>query len=365
MATEYRRQLQLRGSPTDWSTNNIVLLQGEIGFEMNSTGWRMKVGNGTALWSALPYIGEKDQAARDHNTLQDTEIDNLDARVTAIEGTSTDLTALQAQVDTNTTDIANKQTSLGAPASPGNFAYWNGGVWGGTAMTLAHGGMSYWNATTEDYVALAPGGTGQVLTWDSSGVPKWKAIPVSGGAVPEAPVDGVLYARRDLTWDPVPDALPEAPADGEYYARKDEAWEIIPTPVADPPIDGKTYGRKDGAWVELVAVYDLYFDFGSAGIAPATERAMVLARNITIPADLVGSRVSLAAGDSSAPVFTLYEGTTARGTLTLTSTGGTWAAAVAGTPISIAAGQLVRLVAPGAVSAAFLGLRASVAAVRS
>lgn len=390
MTTEFRRQMQLRGTPTDWSSNDIVLLQGEIGLEMITGGWRMKAGDGTAAWSALPYIGEKDQTARDANTLQDTEISNLDARVTAIEGTSTDLTDLQAQVDLNTTNIAGKQASLGSASSPGNITFWDGAAWVATGMTLPHGGLYYWSTAAEDYVALAPGATNQVLTWDTAGVPKWKPIPPTGGGVEEAPFDTVLYARRDGVWDPVPEILPEAPVDGEFYARKDGdwesipgglsdapsdgdlygrkdgAWEAVPDPgIADAPSDGKTYGRKDGAWIELVAVYDLYFDFGPSTIAASAERALVLARAITIPADLTGSRVSLAAGDSSAPVFTLYEGATARGTLTLTSSGGTWAATVGGTPISIAAGQLVRLVAPGAVASAFLGLRASVAATRN
>ena len=135
--------------------------------------------------------------------------------------------------------------------------------------------------------------------------------------------------------------------------------------VTDAPADGKTYGRKDNAWIQLTAAYDLYFDFGSGVIAANAERALVLAKAITIPADLVGSQASLTTGDSSAPVFTLYEGATARATLTLTPTGGTWAAVVGATPIPIAAGVLVRLVAPATVAAAFTGLRASVPATRT
>ena len=40
------------------------MLVGEIGFLIDPTGYRMKVGNGTDAWSALPYFGEKDYELR-------------------------------------------------------------------------------------------------------------------------------------------------------------------------------------------------------------------------------------------------------------------------------------------------------------
>ncbi len=49
-------------------------------------------------------------------------------------------------------------------------------------------------------------------------------------AIPEAPNDGQLYARRDATWELVAlsDGVLEAPADGTEYVRKDLQW-VHPT----------------------------------------------------------------------------------------------------------------------------------------
>lgn len=47
---------QIIGSTADWAANNIVLGLGEIGVEqVSSSDYKMKVGDGTRTWSALPY----------------------------------------------------------------------------------------------------------------------------------------------------------------------------------------------------------------------------------------------------------------------------------------------------------------------
>jgi hypothetical protein len=49
---------QLVGTPAEWSANNIVLGDGEIGIEqISASDVRMKVGNGSTRWSSLPYAG--------------------------------------------------------------------------------------------------------------------------------------------------------------------------------------------------------------------------------------------------------------------------------------------------------------------
>ena len=56
MADTYARFRQLIGSTATWSANNIVLGLGEVGIEqVSSTDVRIKVGDGTLTWSALPY----------------------------------------------------------------------------------------------------------------------------------------------------------------------------------------------------------------------------------------------------------------------------------------------------------------------
>lgn len=66
------------------------------------------------------------------------------------------------------------------------------------------------------------------------------------------------FAWKNSAWTPTIIAslgasggIPDAPLDGLLYGRKDGAWGAVPAGVSDAAIDGKTYGRKDGAWVEL------------------------------------------------------------------------------------------------------------------
>lgn len=52
------RQKQKYDTSTNWSTNNIVLLAGEIGIESDTN--KFKVGNGTSAWNELDYAGGGD-----------------------------------------------------------------------------------------------------------------------------------------------------------------------------------------------------------------------------------------------------------------------------------------------------------------
>jgi hypothetical protein len=84
----------------------------------------------------------------------------------------------------------------------------------------------------------------------------------SGGGLPDAPVDGVLYGRQDAAWAPVPPpgtgggGIPDAPADGVLYGRLDAAWAPVPPPgtgggIPEAPADGMLYGRQDYAWAQI------------------------------------------------------------------------------------------------------------------
>lgn len=82
----------------------------------------------------------------------------------------------------------------------------------------------------------------------------WTATGGGGGGVPEAPVDGGRYVRKDAAWAPEATGVPEAPEDGQQYARQDGAWEPVTASgggIPDAPSDGSTYGRKDGGWVAV------------------------------------------------------------------------------------------------------------------
>ncbi len=78
-------------------------------------------------------------------------------------------------------------------------------------------------------------------------------VPVADvdGAVPEAPIDGKQYARKDAAWAEVTAKVEEAPIDGRQYARQDAAWHEV-NGFPEAPIDGKQYARQDADWSEVI-----------------------------------------------------------------------------------------------------------------
>jgi len=56
MATFSKRIQLRRDTATNWSTSNPVLLEGELGIELDSTRNRIKIGDGVTAWNDLPYF---------------------------------------------------------------------------------------------------------------------------------------------------------------------------------------------------------------------------------------------------------------------------------------------------------------------
>ena len=53
----FTKRIQLRrGTASEWSTENPVLLEGEIGIQLDSARNRIKIGDGTTAWNDLPYF---------------------------------------------------------------------------------------------------------------------------------------------------------------------------------------------------------------------------------------------------------------------------------------------------------------------
>ena len=120
-----------------------------------------------------------------------------------------------------------------------------------------------------------------------------KLIGSGEQGIPDAPIDGVQYARQNGEWTPVESGvdwntikqklaedgvesikfimadeeviltaekvknllnqtvLPDAPSDGKQYARQDGAWTTVKEGITDAPADGTQYARQDGAWVPV------------------------------------------------------------------------------------------------------------------
>lgn len=124
------------------------------------------------------------------------------------------------------------------------------------------------------------------------------ASPDGGGkTVPEAPIDGNLYARHNADWTAfvpgtggdgggivgppgppgaqgppgsagppgLPGEVPEAPDDGQQYARQSAAWSVVKAggAFADAPSDNAAYGRRNEAWREVLMVNGDTLDGGN------------------------------------------------------------------------------------------------------
>jgi hypothetical protein len=124
LADTFARMRGIIGTTADWAANNIVLLNGELGAEfVSGTETRLKVGNGTATWSALPY------ASGPTNTINAATQTALDAKLALAGGTMTGLLVLSGDAvadlgavtkqqldnveDTLTTSIAGKLNASG------------------------------------------------------------------------------------------------------------------------------------------------------------------------------------------------------------------------------------------------------------
>ena len=53
----FTKRIQLRrGTASNWSDENPVLLEGEVAIELDNNRNRIKIGDGVTPWNALPYF---------------------------------------------------------------------------------------------------------------------------------------------------------------------------------------------------------------------------------------------------------------------------------------------------------------------
>ena len=87
----------------------------------------------------------------------------------------------------------------------------------------------------------------------------YELTPVEPG-VPEAPIDGLVYGRKDSAWEEVTaNAVPEAPVDGLVYGRKDAAWEEISVAIKFDDNEKLYFGDDDDSAIWYDGV-DMFID---------------------------------------------------------------------------------------------------------
>ncbi len=72
MATFSKRIQLRRDTAANWVSENPVLLEGELGLELDDSRNRMKIGNGTDAWNDLPYfLDAREEEVGDYNDFLD------------------------------------------------------------------------------------------------------------------------------------------------------------------------------------------------------------------------------------------------------------------------------------------------------
>ena len=105
----------------------------------------------------------------------------------------------------------------------------------------------YWNRTADTIRSTIP--------WESSDdkIATTAAIDkqiADSSGIPEAPIDGLEYARKDAAWSEVT-GFPEAPNDGAQYGRQSDSWTEITPSIPEAPSDNRIYGRRNQGWTEV------------------------------------------------------------------------------------------------------------------
>ena len=395
MTTEFRRQQQRRGTAAQWGGNDQVLLAGEIGLQTGpGTGEaRAKVGDGVTAFSALPWVFEVDQVARDAIAATDAVVFSLDSRLTVVEtaiaggGTIDQLTA---QVAANTAAIALRQLTLPVGANPGDVLHWDGTAYAATALAPApgQGTMLFWDVLTATYRGTGAGAVGQALILQPGGAPGWgnpstitvtlqnQTIPLTGGAsvqdafnaaAPTIDPDAVVT----ITWGTFAYHYIGAPGIAITTAVAADFTLLGTTApsLTDAPVDGTPYVRQDGAWVPLVQDLGedvLAFDFGSGPPTPNQSLSVVLVRPISIPDNFAGARGSSAVNPASTVTGQILVNAVQVGSFFAGAAGlVTFNFVTPGAPLAVAAGARVTMAMPGTIPANFAGFAASLVAART
>ncbi|MBR0741154.1 hypothetical protein JQ581_29905 [Bradyrhizobium liaoningense] len=126
----------------------------------------------------------------------------------------------------------------------------------GIDVTIANGHYTF-DLDYADFpvIGAVPAGTTYALIFNPA-TGQYAQLPISllggggGGGIPEAPINGVLYGRKDAGWTPLGSYISDAPADGQLYGRKNNAW-VAATGAAVYVQDTPPVGAPDNSlWFE-------------------------------------------------------------------------------------------------------------------
>ena len=116
------------------------------------------------------------------------------------------------------------------------------------------------------------------------------AVPVSSFEVGGDPLSNNGQVRAFIRKDTVSGTVEEAPINGILYARIDATW--VPVPVLDAPSDGTPYQRQDAGWVLAADGPE-----GPAGAAATVDVGATTTLGPGVSATVVNS------GDTAAAIF--------------------------------------------------------------
>jgi hypothetical protein len=157
MATEEKR-IRLRGdTAANWSNVNPTLAEGEVGVEFGATpaDTKFKIGDGTTIWSVLPYFsGGGAGAAEEIDFAPQGSIEAITVQAAVVEAAADAAGALA----THAALVAGSSSHLPNPGTVGQVLTVVGGSWasadpsGGTAESIA---VMEWDAVNSEYVVAA------------------------------------------------------------------------------------------------------------------------------------------------------------------------------------------------------------------
>lgn len=173
MAVEQKRVQSLRGSVADWGANDIVPLVGELCIAFDGGRARLKSGDGVNAFSVLPWIGERDDVARQEAALAQGAAVTLEARITNVETAASNIGPMQQAISANAQALAGKQAELAPGAATGDLLYWNGSAWVTLDLGATPDALLRYDGAAGRWITIPRGPAGYIMTVSPTGVPQW------------------------------------------------------------------------------------------------------------------------------------------------------------------------------------------------